>query len=319
MAIGNLRARHLSVFAAVTRSGSMQRAAVEVHLTQPAVSKLIAELEAMFGTPLFVRSKRGVSLTECGQALLAGAQTMLNDLADTEKTIAAIAAGLIGRIRIGVLPVAEARVLPSALLTLRRRAPGVRVRIEEGSRTFLLSALLRGELDCVIGRLHDHAAEDGIVHVPLLELPICVVCAPSHPLARARRVTFRDLATYPWILPQEGAPIRAIIDREFAAAGLAPPVPAVESTSIRLNHALTADTDLIGVMTADAALAYAKAGDLVRLPVAIGAPLPAVGIMLRKGTPSHALSLFMGILREGLLPRATKTSPAKNPAVSGGV
>ena len=59
MAIGNLRARHLSVFAAVARSGSMQRAAVEVHLTQPAVSKLIAELEAMFGTPLFVRSKRG--------------------------------------------------------------------------------------------------------------------------------------------------------------------------------------------------------------------------------------------------------------------
>ena len=319
MATVNLRARHLSVFAAVARSGSMQRAAVDVHLTQPAVSKLIAELEAMFGASLFVRSKRGVSLTECGQALLAGAQTVLNDLADTEKTIAAISAGLIGRIRIGVLPVAEARLLPSALLTLRRRAPGVRVRIEEGSRTFLLSALLRGELDCVIGRLHHRAAEDDVVHVPLLELPICVICAPSHPLARARRVTFRDLAAYPWILPQEGAPIRAIIEREFAAAGLMPPVPAVESTSIRLNHALTADTDLICVMTADAALAYAKAGDLVRLPVTIGTPLPAVGVMLRKGTPSHALSLFIDILRVGIAAQPPQRPASKNPAVSGGV
>ena len=98
MAYG-LKTRHLQVFLAVAKTGSMQHAARDVHLSQPAISKLIGELEAIFGAPLFERSRRGVTPTECGHALMARARLMLNDFESAKGEISAIASGALGRVR----------------------------------------------------------------------------------------------------------------------------------------------------------------------------------------------------------------------------
>src|SRR5262245_7792522 len=111
-----IRTRHIESVLAVAKAGSMQRAAREAHLTQPAISKLIVELEEVLGANLFERSKRGVALTECGQAFVGRARLLLNDLENARDEIAAIARGEVGVVRVGVLPVAEARLLASALL-----------------------------------------------------------------------------------------------------------------------------------------------------------------------------------------------------------
>ena len=120
-----LRIRHLDVLLAVAAEGSMQRAAQRVHLTQPAISKLVREMEAMFGAPLFERSKRGVTLTECGRALATRAEYLLNDVERAREEIAAIGKGTLGSLRIGALPVVESTLLPKSLMALRRIAPAL--------------------------------------------------------------------------------------------------------------------------------------------------------------------------------------------------
>jgi DNA-binding transcriptional LysR family regulator len=292
-----LKTRHLQVFLAVARAGSMQRAAREVHLTQPAISKLIGELEDTLGAPLFERSKRGVVPTECGRALVGRAQLVLNDLESAKEEIAAIARGVIGKVRVGVLPVAEARLLSTTLLALRKTAPGLAVQVEDGTRDVMLNALRRGEIDCVIGRL-DAGAGDRDLHIEkLIQLPVAIVVSPSHPLARKKRLSWPDLLSYPWVLPQRGAPIRTAIDREFTDLGLAPPVPGIESTSFRLIQAVVAETDMVGVITYEASLAYTRSGELAVLPVKLSGPLPHIGVITRTPVVSNALGTFLATLR----------------------
>ena len=294
----SLRTRHLEVLLAVAAAGSMQRAAQHIRLTQPAISKLIGELEATFGTALFERSKRGVTLTESGQALVERAQLLLNDIERTQEEIAAIDSGTIGHLRIGALPVVESVILPQCLLALRKQAPALRIQIEEGTRASLLASLRRGELDCVIGRLDAGSDEADLNCEKLLRLPVLVVTTSRHPLARRKRVTLSDLTTYPWVLPRTGAPIRTVIDSLFVSAGLAAPAPLIESTSIRLNYELVRTSDMIGVMSEAAATTYAAQRRLAILPVDLGEALPSVGVMMRGARASKAMTLFLQILRE---------------------
>ncbi len=293
----HLRLRDFEILLAVAAEGSMQRAAQRVHLTQPAITKIVQELEAAFGARLFARSKRGVILTESGSALAAQARILLNDLGHARERIAAIDAGTLGSLHIGVLPVVESSILPKCLQTLRRHAPDLHIRIEEGTRAALLGSLSRAELDCVIGRLAPGGEDMQFRCETLVQLPVHLVCAPRHKLASARRLTLAALARYPWVLPRTGAPIRTVIDSRFVMAGLAPPSPRVESTSIRLNYELIRGSDMIGVMTADAADAYAAQKRLHILPFEISDALPHVGVIMRQADPSNALRLFVDVLR----------------------
>ena len=224
-----LRIRHLDVLLAVAAEGSMQRAAQRVHLTQPAISKLVRELETMFGAPLFDRSKRGVTLTECGRALAIRAEYLRNDIERARDEVAAIGRGTLGALRIGALPVVESALLPQSLMALRKIAPALRIRVQEGTSAALLDQLGRGEIDCVLGRLDSGADGRDIRAEKLMRLPTRIVARRRHPLAAHKRVTPEQLAAYPWVLPQPGAPIRTVIDGVFATAGIAAPVPLVES------------------------------------------------------------------------------------------
>lgn len=293
-----LRIKHMEVLLAVAAAGSMQRAAEVINLTQPAISKLIGEIEAMFGTALFRRSKLGVTLTESGQALVERVQFLLNDLAHTQAEIAAIDRGMIGCLRIGALPVAECAILPQSLRTLHQQAPALRIQIEEGTRSALLALLRRGEIDCVIGRLDVGSQENGLYCEPLVQLPVLLVTAVNHPLASRQTVTLEDLTAYPWVLPRIGAPIRTVIDALFVNAGLAKPMPLIESTSIWLNQELLEASDLIGVMSKAAATSYASQGRLAILPINVSENLPQVGVMMRQAPASRAMSAFLTVLRE---------------------
>jgi DNA-binding transcriptional LysR family regulator len=292
------KVRHLEVFLAVAKAGSMQRAARDAHLTQPAISKMIVELEKIFRAPLFERGKRGVVPTECGRALIGRAQLVLNDLHSAKDEIAAIASGAIGRVRVGVLPVADTRLLSTTLLALRKTAPALAVQIEDGTREVMLNALRRGEIDCVIGRLDAGAADGGLHIEKLIESPVAIIVSSSHALARKRRLSWTDLLPYPWILPPLGAPIRTAIDREFTDSGLTPPVPAIVSTSFRLIQAVVSETDMIGVIAHEASLAYARNGELAVLPLKLSARLPHIGVFTREPIVSSALGLFLTALRQ---------------------
>ena len=293
-----LRMRHLDVLLAVAAEGSMQRAAQRVHLTQPAISKLVRELETMFGATLFERSKRGVALTESGRALAIRAEYLVNDVRRAREEVAAIGRGTLGSLRIGALPVVESSLLPQALMALRRIAPSLHIRIQDGTSAALLASLRRGEIDCVIGRMDAEASGNDLRAEKLLRLPVRIVARRRHPLAQQKKLTARQLAAYPWVLPQYGAPIRTVIDGVFAGAGLPALVPLVESTSIRLNYELVRSSEMIGVMPEDAAQDYLAGRALSILAFDLGDWLPFVGVTTRMAPASQALNLFLRVLRE---------------------
>jgi DNA-binding transcriptional LysR family regulator len=293
-----LRLRDLEVLLAVAAAGSMQRGAKDVQLTQPAVSKIIREIESVFGTPLFVRSKRGVTLTECGETLAERARYLLNDFDRTQAEVRAIGNGTIGSLRIGAPPVVESTLIPKCLLALRKIAPDLHIQIEEGARVGLIAALRRGEIDCVVGRLDAGGPPPDLHFERLMQMPVRIVSARNHPLAGKRKVTVTHLAAFPWVLPHAGSPIRLVIDRLFLDAGQTRPLPSVECTSIRLNFELVQASDLIGVMTEDAAASYAAQRKLAILPIELGKQLPYIGAMMRHGRVSNATALFLRVLRE---------------------
>jgi len=292
-----LKTRHLQVFLAVAKAGSMQHAARDVHLSQPAISKLISELEGIFGAPLFERGKRGVSPTECGRVLLNRAQRMLNDFETARDEVAAIAGGAIGCVRVGILPIVETPLIARTLLALRRAKPGIAVQVTDGTHTVLLALLRKGELDCVVSRLDIEPADRDLHFEKLVHKPMSVVAGPKHPLARTRRVSWSELARCAWILPKQNTPIRRLVDQQFSDAGLAPPTPMIESTSIGLNKEVLAGTDMIGVMIHDAARAYARAGDLAILPVEFARQPPDIGLITPTARGSRALETFLAVLR----------------------
>lgn len=296
--VGRLRLRHLSVLLAVADARSMKRAAARVHLTQPGITRLVQEAEEMLATPLFERGRRGVAPTPAGEVLLSRARSLLTDVAATRREVAAIAAGAVGRVRLGVLPVVETDLLPRALLRLRRDAPRLGVVVEEGAREVLTEALRRGSLDLVVGRLSPSDAGAALAALPLFGLPVAVVCGAGHRLARARRAGWERLAAEEWVLPPAGTPVRAALEARFHAAGLAVPRAQIESASVLTNLALLADSPLLAVMPLGAARVLAEAGALCVLPVRLEDGLPPVGVLMRDGAaPSSAAAIVLDTLR----------------------
>ncbi|GAB1577224.1 LysR family transcriptional regulator [Bordetella petrii] len=295
---GRLRLRHLNLLAALREQGSVHKAAARLGMTQPAASKLLLELEDMFGVPLFIRSRRGIVPTAFGHALARSTDVLLADLSGARDELVALAAGAAGRLRVGVQQVALPVLLPRAARRLRTEYPGVTVLVQEGSHDMLLASLARGELDCVLGRLGAGAAQASFTTEVLYDEPILVVARVGHPLARSTRITPAALARQAWILPPPEAPLRQRIDAYFAQAGLALQAPVIESVSLLANEVFLRDGDMLAAMPRAVAQHYAALGILAVLKFKPDWAMPTVGVVRRRQVePAPALLHFLQALR----------------------
>ena len=148
-----LKLSQMMVFARVLDSGSFVRAANELGLTQPAISKAIAEMESIFDEPLFTRSNRGVLPTDFGAMLGKRVQSLIAELRFMTDEVQAFHKGDTGHLIVGTLISASAVLLPKAITELQREAPGVMVTLREGTASQLFPSLMTGEVDIVAGRL----------------------------------------------------------------------------------------------------------------------------------------------------------------------
>jgi DNA-binding transcriptional LysR family regulator len=190
-------------------------------------------------------------------------------------------------------------LVPRAVQRLQTKHPGVTVMLQESPHDMLLTSLLRGELDCVVGRLMSSAAPGPFVMEALYEEPICVVARPGHPLARSNRITAATLARQSWLLPPPGAPLRQRIDAYFVAEGLTIGAPVVESVSLLASEVFLRGSDMLGVMPRAIAQHYAIQGMLAILNFKPVWDLPWVGIAQRAGIePLPVLQDFLQALRD---------------------
>lgn len=278
----NLKLRHLQLLIALDEFRHLGRAADFLSLTQPAVSKSLAEIERMFALDLFVRSTRGTEPTPYGASVVRFARSVLADYARTQDEIAAVASGAAGRVSVGAMVVATPGLLAPAVSALKRRTARTTVAVEEGDLTRLLPRLRVGELDLIVGRLEPGYAAPDLETEALYQEAMCIVIPTGHALAARRKVDWADLVDLPWVVPPAWASSRVKLAQMFYKHGLNPPTDLVETASYLNTLTFMQQLQAVGFVAQGVALHLEQQGLGRRLALPVPIELPPVGIITMK-------------------------------------
>lgn len=225
----------LRAFLAVAQTASFSRAADELHLTQPAVSKRIAQLEDELATRLLDRIGRQVTLTEAGRALLPRAQRILTEMEDSRRAIRNLAGEVAGPLRLGTSHHVGQHHLPAILRDYSRRYPEVELDLHFLDSETACAAVTQGELELAVITL-PLAPPAELTAIAIWDDPLCFVCGHGHALAQAKLVSANDLVRHPALLPARQTATREILEKGFA------PLGAHIKTSLSTNYLETLKT-----------------------------------------------------------------------------
>ena len=295
----NLKPRHLQLLVALDDLRHLSRVAISLHVSQPAVSLALAEIEKGLGIKLFDRTPRGVVPNSYGECLVRHARVVLSALAKARDELHSLQTGASGKVAVGALPAVTPGLIPQALLLLKRSTPQTRVLVQEGPMEALLPELRRGTLDMVVGRLAHGEATGDLEDEPLDVGTLALVVAHKHPLARRKRMQWSEVADYPWVLPPVGSLQREPLEYALQQNGCSLPTDFIETLSVHVVVGYLQDTDAIGLLSWVAAQHYIRMGLLARLPLALPDPQRPIGMMWMRHKPAAPATLtFQDCLRQ---------------------
>lgn len=259
----NATLRQLRVFESAARHLSLTRAAEELHLTPPAVSIQVRQLEGHANAALFERVGRRLKLTQAGEEVLAHARGILAHIRASEEAIAGL-----GSLEQGLLDVAVINAgdyfLPWLIAAFRERHPRIRARITVGNRDLLLERLAAHEIDLAV---MSHAPTQGEFDArPFAPHPHVVVAAPRHPFARRRSVTLEAVAREPIISREPGSATRLAMDQAFSESGVVPRIEMEIASNETIKQAVAAGFGL-GFLSGHAVQQELALGRLAIVPV----------------------------------------------------
>lgn len=291
----NLKLRHIRAILEIATAGSLSQVARAQGITQPALSRTLAEAETLLGVPLFRRENRRMILTEQGAVFRQHASLALQAL---ETATAALQPGAgTGRLTVGVLPTAATRLFPRIALRLRDLAPEVMLSVITGPHSYLTGLLRDGSIDLMLGRLPGAREVAGLTFEHLYDEEVVLVARAGHPLAGDTRSA---LARCPLILPPEGAIIRGAVDDYLVSLGLGSIRPAMETVALPLARGVLMGSDALWFISRGVVAEDLDRGDLVLVPTDARYLAGAVGITRRQGGASSAAQdLMMQLAREG--------------------
>ena len=267
---GRLKLRHLVLATTIADAGSLARAAEQLHITQPVVTRGLQDLEAVLGVPLFERSAQGAVPTIYGTAFIEHARGVIAQIRQAGRALGDLAAADAGTVTVGTHLAGSNVLLPLAIARLKAAHPGVTVIVRESTPDVLQSQLLLGDVDLTVGRLTP--ADPLIEQVQLYVEPIVLVVRADHPVLAdrggsvdspgrpdrggsadspglsGRGPTFVTLAALPWIVPVAGTALRRELEQLFAAQGVAWPSDRVECTSALTLRRLILDGDCVAAL-----------------------------------------------------------------------
>ena len=283
--VTRLKTRHLALLLHLYEQGSVLRAAEAAHMTQPAASKLLAEMESLLGVALFERHARGVEPTWYGQVLVRRARSALSEIGRAQDEIAALCSGRMGQASIGTVVNPGTTLVPQAVAAVKRDFPDILVRVEMDYSRPLVARLLDGQLDIVIGRILGPEGAADLEFEPLADEPHSVIVRAGHPLARQASVDHDNLAGDGWIMPPPGSLLRTRLDTVFLERGLAPPQDIVETASLPVMIHLLRHSDLLAALPAQPVAPYLETGQMRLLPIELGVRMEYFGIIRRRDQP----------------------------------
>ncbi len=237
----NATFRQLRVFSEVARQLSFSKAALAMHLTPPAVTMQIKELEGHVGLPLFERGGRQVALTTAGEYMLVYARKILATLKDAEDAAARLQKLEIGTLTIGMVSTAK-YFLPRLLAEFQREHDGIEVRLIVGNREQLLRMLQGNEVDIAI---MGHPPKEMATRAePFAAHPHVFVAPVDHPLLRRGQLDVHALQPYSFIVREQGSGTRAAMEKFFEAGNFEPKVTMEMSSNETIKQAVMAGMGL---------------------------------------------------------------------------
>lgn len=292
-----IKIRHLEAFVAIAEAKSLKRAAEELHLTQPTISKTLKDLEDILGVTLMDRGRAGVRLTSAGEVFVQFAQQSAAAVRQGLNSIATLGAAGGAILHIGVLPSAAAYIFPAATAQFKAASPDTVLHIEEGALPALISRLRAGDLDLVVGRLGSADVMAGLSFTSLYSETVIAVVAPDHPLIDATRL--EQLEDTLVIYPPKDAAIRPMVTQLMISRGMQPFRKRIECVSGAFGRAMTlSDERPVWLISRGVVADDLATGRLVALDIDMGETQGTVGIMARS---EEASTPIIHLFRQALL------------------
>lgn len=283
---------HIETFIAVAESGSFRGAAERLHISQPAVTSRIQQLEQRVGLALLARTTRSVQLTLDGQRFLDHARDVLGGLEDLAGALRERADFNRGVVSLAALPSITAGLLPEIMRAFRSRYPYIALRIVEAAGGRAVDLLANGDVDLAITSPQPRR---GMEFVPLWTDP-CVAIAPGdHPLAKKRGVTLAEIAQFPLLLYPHGTTLRDTIDKAFEQQGMVPS-PVFEAFQV-LTLVSLAEAGFGIAFAPHAILRRINLGACTMLDLRAEALDRSIGLLRLKKPASPAVSAFLAFCR----------------------
>lgn len=267
------------------------RVAEHLSLSQPAVSKALAEIESLVGAQLFERTPSGVIETPQGKLFVQYAREALAQVGRLGDDLEAAKLGHAGTIHVGSVTAAS-RLVPLTIELLKQRSPHTTVRLDEGLMEPLIHGLRLGELDIVIVRVDTIPDPAGLALESVYQDAVVLVTTPGSPVLSERNLTWNALAKYPWVLPPPDSSSRRRYDEALRQHGLGLPEDLVETGSFLAMLTLTRERGGICGMS-EALARYCQRLEVLEIlplpPLTLGSPVGIARLEGRRQRPAALL------------------------------
>lgn len=289
-----LKFSQLRLLAALDQMEQIGAAAAQIGITQPAASRLLAQLDTMVGTPLYTRQARGVALTEAGRILVSQAIETLRGLDRAHQRVEEARGGLRGHVRIGAVTGPALEILLPVLREARLAFPSIEVTVRVETSDNLAEALLADDLDFYIGRIPDKADTRPFAVEMIGAEPVSLLVRLGHPLARRSNASLRDCLQFDWVMQPPGGLLRRTAETYLLERGLPLPNRVISTPSTLFTLALVNDTNAIAPLARAVAHFFIRRAELgsrlETLPVADDMSVKDYGIVKRAGEVHRAVT-----------------------------
>jgi len=310
-------------FLAVAHQGGVSRAADTLGITQPALTARLNALEEELGQPLFVRSRRGVRLTDAGRAFLPYAQQAVESLARGLTEVSEIAHGTAGELVLGVAPAVSTYVLPHVLVRFAERHPQARLIVRTGHSEEIVEMVVRDEVHAGLGRLVHHPLVESR---PVFDEELVLVSRPGSPIAGHGAIARTELAEAPLILFDRTSSYYELTTTIVREAGVRPR-GMIELDNIEAAKRMVGAGLGVALLPRTSVVDELDSGSLVALPIEGGSGGRRHIVVARRrdaGAPTPLVAAFLELLSEvpatvpGALPPARDAMRDSGPTSTAG-
>lgn len=270
--IPNLRARlkisHLRLLDSIGSTYNLTRAAEKISMSQPAVSRLVHEMETIIGAPLFDRMPKGMAPTDLGEVLIRHARQALLELEKAQGEIDELLSGYGGTIRVGAVTAPAIDLAMRAIRAFQSEHERLKIVLEIGTSGPLIQSLLEGEFDFVFARAPSGRHGDKLDARHVQEEQAIFLVRANHPLLGRQEVVLSDAVVYPWVMEPEGSLLRQRVEAEFRHASLPLPTRILSTASLLVNLAAIGQSDTIAVVSGAVLQVVGNDGSFRRLKIA---------------------------------------------------